>query len=121
MLALCAAFDQRTTGTADVVAWLEVIGDITHADAAQAVKDHYRETRERVMPADIRERVRAMRLARVKDVQDVDLVRDIDPEDTGTWVRVLQARRRAVLDGVPVEQAKAIPATTALKAIGGAA
>jgi hypothetical protein len=119
VLALCAAFDQRTTGAADVIAWLEVIGDLRVEDAAQAVKDHYRDHRERITVADIRDRVRAVRLARVENLEDVDLVRDVDPDDPH-WTRILQARRRAVLDGTPVEQAKAIPARQALRAIGGA-
>lgn len=117
VLALCAAYDSRTVGTADILAWHDVIGDVTFEDAAQAVKDHYRDHRERITVADIRDRVRAMRLARVADIEDVDLVRDIDPDDPH-WTRILQARRHAVLNGMPPAQAKAIPAGQALRAIG---
>jgi hypothetical protein len=117
ILALCAAYDSRTVGRADILAWHDVIGDVAYADAMQAVKDHYRDHRERITVADIRDRVRAMRLARVENLEDVDLVRDVDPDDPH-WTRILQARRRAVLDGTPLEQAKAIPARQALRAIG---
>lgn len=119
VLALCAAYDSRTVGRADILAWHDVIGDVAYTDAMQAVKDHYRDHRERITVADIRDCVRAMRLARVENIEDVDLVRDIDPDDPH-WTRILQARRRAVLDGTPLEEAKAIPARQALRAIGAA-
>lgn len=72
VLAKAAAFDQRTVGEADVLAWYEVIGDLDVADALAAISRHYREHAERVMPADVirivaeieRERRREARLAR---------------------------------------------------------
>lgn len=119
VLALCAAYDSRTVGTSDILAWHDVIGDVAYADAAQAVKDHYRDCRERITVADIRDRVKAMRRARLVNVEDIDLVRDVDPDDP-QWHRILQGRRAALMDGVPLEQAKAIPARSAVLAIGGA-
>jgi hypothetical protein len=38
--------------------WLGMVGDLRYADAVQAVRDHYRESREWLMPAEIRARVR---------------------------------------------------------------
>ena len=52
LLALMALYDNRKAGTADVVAWLKVIGDLQYADCESATLAHYQETRERIMPAD---------------------------------------------------------------------
>jgi hypothetical protein len=59
VLTKAAAFDQRTVGHADVLAWHEVLGRLDRDDALTAVTRHYTESRERVMPADV------VRLARV--------------------------------------------------------
>jgi hypothetical protein len=119
LLAVCAAYDARTVGPTDLDAWEAIVGDVTFADARDAALAHYSESRDRVMPVDIRQRVRAMRLARLENVQDIDLVRDVDPDDPH-WHRILQGRRQALMDGLPLEQAKAIPARSAVLAIGGA-
>lgn len=46
--------------------WLSMVGDLTYADAAQAVQEHYRESRDWIMPADIRRRVKEMRAERLR-------------------------------------------------------
>jgi len=66
LLGLMAMYDYRDIGPADAAAWLKVIGDLPYADAETAVADHYAETRDRIMPADVRQRVKAMRAERLK-------------------------------------------------------
>lgn len=66
VLAKAAAFDQRTVGEADVLAWAEVIGDLDAADALEAVSRHYGETDRRLMPVHIRDQARRVRLERVE-------------------------------------------------------
>ena len=61
VLAKAAAYDQRTVGSVDILAWLEVIGDLDRGDALVAVARHYRETTNRIMPADVRRCVKAIR------------------------------------------------------------
>lgn len=56
LLALCAAFDQRTTGEADVEAWHQVFSLNRECDyelAQKRIIDWYSRERERIMPADI--------------------------------------------------------------------
>jgi len=65
LLTVAAAFDQRTVGEGDAMAWHAVLGDLAFADAKQAVLGYYAETRERIMPADIRQRVREVRHLRL--------------------------------------------------------
>ncbi|MET7795729.1 hypothetical protein [Streptomyces decoyicus] len=58
LLAIAAGLDQRTIGDADVQAWQMVLSDIPFPNAATALRDHYRQTTRRVMPADIVQRVK---------------------------------------------------------------
>jgi hypothetical protein len=58
LLTVAAAFDQRTVGETDVVAWSAVLGKSGFAAARQAVISHYGEQVRRVMPADIRQHIR---------------------------------------------------------------
>lgn len=53
VLSKASAFDQRTIGEADVMAWHEVLADIPVDDALQAVTEHYRECTTRLWPADL--------------------------------------------------------------------
>jgi hypothetical protein len=65
LLAFAASYDNRKVGDAEVIAWLEAIGDLPFADARSAVARHYGETTDRLMPAHVRQRVKAMRSDRL--------------------------------------------------------
>lgn len=65
LLGVAATFDRRTVGESDAVAWAAALHDITLDDAKRAVVEHYRESREWIMPADVRRRVKAAREARM--------------------------------------------------------
>lgn len=54
VLTKASAFDQRTIGEADVMAWHSVLEDIPVDDALQAVSNHYRDSTTRLWPADVR-------------------------------------------------------------------
>lgn len=58
LLAIAAGVDQRTIGDADVQAWQMVLHDIPLESAVAALRDHYRATTRRVMPADIVQRIK---------------------------------------------------------------
>jgi hypothetical protein len=55
---MIAAFNNRTIGEADVIAWQSVLPDVELADAEEAVRRHYAEHTEYLMPAHIRRLVR---------------------------------------------------------------
>jgi len=61
ILAAAAARDQRTVGEADVLAWHEDLADIDYPTAREALRRHYRDSTERIMPAHIRRLARAIR------------------------------------------------------------
>lgn len=96
LLGLAAAYDRRTIGEADVEAWHDVLGDISFADAKTAVKDHYRESNDWIMPAMIRKAVRKIRADRINKAPQVDPPADMTPVETIEWLRTT---RRAIADG----------------------
>ena len=59
LLAICAAYDRRTVGEADVIAWYRAIGDLPYAACENAVVAHYAASRAWIMPADIRAKAAA--------------------------------------------------------------
>lgn len=67
VLAKCASYDRRKTGDADTIAWLQVLGDLAYDDCIAAVIAHYSETADWIMPAHIRQRVKEIRLQRIRD------------------------------------------------------
>lgn len=66
LLTAAAAFDRRTVGMADAMAWQAVVGDLPYDDALAAVRAHYTESTDWLMPAHVRIRVRAMRRDRLE-------------------------------------------------------
>lgn len=109
VLSKCAAFDRRTVGEADAIAWADAIGDLPCRDALDAVAAWYRDHREFVMPSDIRTLVEDIQGARAERVSDEDLTQDVDPRDGRAYLATLQLRKTAIRDGMTVDQANALP------------
>jgi hypothetical protein len=70
LLAFCAAYDQRTIGDADVLAWAEAlespwVPNIDLDEAQEAVVAHYQETTQRIGVADVLKRVKTWRAERL--------------------------------------------------------
>lgn len=91
-----AAFDSRTIGDSDVLAWHEVMGDAPFEEAAQVVKGHYVSSRERIMPADVLWGIGMLHKSRLEKA-DATFVPDCDPDDTREYIRQLREHRRAVV------------------------
>lgn len=54
LLAYIAAFDKRTVGTADVLAWHDVLSDLSFDAAKEAVRRWYADNDGMIMPANVR-------------------------------------------------------------------
>lgn len=80
--------------------WLSMIGDLPYADAAQAVQAHYRESREWIMAADIRRRVRAIRDHRLRAIPDPPPPREA-LNDPAVYSRHLRESAKRIADGKP--------------------
>lgn len=99
VLGVAAAFDNRTVGDADILAWYSAIGHINAGEAREAVIAHYTENTDRVMPAHVLTRVgkiRALRLAHAgpEAVPDVD-----NPDDWRAYQEALREGRWRTANG----------------------
>lgn len=91
LLARIASFDRRTTGETDVLAWHAAIGDLDYGDCEQAVISYFQDSREWLMPVDIRQRVKAMRKDRLNRL--VTGAPDANPDDVNGYLTALRAGR----------------------------
>lgn len=98
LLTLMASYDRRHLSKADVGPWRAIIGDFQFADAWQAVIDHYTESTEWIMPAHLRQRVSAIRQARLDAAGPVEIPEDLadHPVEARAWK---QAAVDAIADG----------------------
>jgi len=108
VLAKCASYDRRKTGDADTIAWYQVLQDLSYDDCIAAVIAHYSDTTDWIMPAHIRQRVKAMRADR--------LSREITPapphelaDEPGRFRAELKANLREIADGFSIPKAIAGP------------
>lgn len=98
LLAQMAAYDYRDVDAVIVGSWLQVVGDLPYDDARAAVLAHYAASSERMMPAHLRQRVRAMRadrLARaIPEAPPAELA-----DQPGRYRQAIQAGIRRIADG----------------------
>ena len=99
LLARAALIDNRKVDTPTVIAWHQIVGDLRYADCEQAVIGHYAETREWIMPADIRIRVKEARHQRIKDAGGVPAPPPELLDDPAAYSAALQAAATALADG----------------------
>lgn len=85
ILGLCASYDNRNTEDAATYAWFRAIGDLPFAECEEAVIAHYSESREWIMPADVRKRARRQQ----RDLADRGRIREL--LDPATYRREVQA------------------------------
>jgi hypothetical protein len=108
LLELIASIDRRKVGLTDRQVWEGLVGDLPAADAQAAVIAYYRESREWIMPADVRSRVRALRQDRLSR----EIVPAPPPEVTdqpGRYKAELQAGIKRIADGFSVQEAIGSP------------
>lgn len=61
ILAVSAAYDQRTVGKADILAWTRALDGLDPNECVEAVHAHHRDSTDRLMPARVRQIVTAQR------------------------------------------------------------
>lgn len=110
VLTKCCAYDQRTIGKADAMAWAEVLADVARDDAMHAVVTWYRDHRERVMPSDIRAIVKSIRDDRIRNgPSEGEMMRGVDPNVSGAeWNRIRRERIAIVAAGKPLTHLRSV-------------
>ena len=98
LLTAAAAFDRRTVGKADAVAWHTVVGDLPLDDCLAAVRGHYTDTTDWLMPAHVRQRVKAMRRDRIDRAIPAAPPAEV-ADAPGRYKAALEAGIRRIADG----------------------
>lgn len=111
LLTLAAAFDRRTIGKADAIAWADALTGLDPNDCAEAIRAHFRDSTDYLMPAHVRRGVRKIRADRVR-AADSSLLdpHDVDPADVGGYLAARRARIAAIASGRAVEREPIVPA-----------
>ncbi|WP_318205347.1 hypothetical protein [Streptomyces sp. SCL15-4] len=118
LLSFAAAFDRRTLGETDVLAWHTVLHDITFDAAKAAVTAHYAVETRWIMPADIRQHVLKARADTAADIQGPGLppeIPDADPDNVPAYLAAVRQQRTRAADG---QELKRRPVAELLAGIG---
>lgn len=100
LLALAAAFDNRSTSEVAARAWAEALNpNVTLVDGKRIVVEHYARTRDWIMPADINAASRTMRLSRLDRMQTPEPPSSLDADDVPAQLAWQRAYRGAIGDG----------------------
>jgi hypothetical protein len=119
LLGFCAAFDRRTVGKADVLAWTTVLADVDFDAAKQAVTAHYANDTRWIMPADIRGTVRHNRADTAADIQGPGLpaeIPDADPDDVAAYLAAVRQQRTRAANGQQLKRRPVAELVAAVKA-----
>lgn len=99
LLGVLAAYDRRTVGDPDVLAWACALDDLRLTDAMDAVHQHYRTSSEWLDPNHVRRLVKAVRADRLERAPHLTPPAHLAdrPEEQNEWLR---RARRLIADGV---------------------
>jgi hypothetical protein len=103
LLTICAAYDNRKPDADQAKAWGMALDGLRFEDCREAIVQHYRGSREWIMPADVFAAVRKTRTSRLEDVAPTPPP-GLDPDDTGAYARWLAVVRQAIADGREPEE-----------------
>lgn len=102
LLTVAAAFDNRKPDADQAHAWAAALDDLPFNDCREAVIAHYRNSREWMMPSDVRAGVKRMRRARLTEYGELPPPpRDLDPENARAYNAWLVTTTKAIADGTP--------------------
>lgn len=111
LLTLAAAYDRRTIGEADAIAWADALHGLNVEDCAAAIRAHYAGSTEWVMPATVRGAVWKLRADRIRAVPSSVLEPvDVDPDDVEAYQAARLRLVRSVADGVQPSPQVLLPA-----------
>jgi hypothetical protein len=102
LLGLMALADNRKAPEDDnarralIAFWLKMVGDLTYPDCAQAVETHYRESRDWIMPSDVRRRVGGMHAERLRLNPPPPVPAELTDDQAAYREALLNGRRRVI-------------------------
>lgn len=100
LLSACAAYDRRTIGDVDVMAWHKALGGLEFTDALEGVSQHYTRTKDWIMPSDVIAEVKIIRAERERQRRSRNLALpsrfEDDAERDSRLARGIEACREAI-------------------------
>lgn len=103
LLAIAASVDNRKPDPDAALAWSVMLDGYRFEDCRDVIVEHYRRSREWLMPSDIINAVRRLRDKRLAEAPAPIPPPDLTPMQTIAWIKV--ARRR-IADGEPVVESE---------------
>lgn len=97
LLGVAAAYDNRTVSEIAARAWAEALAGVELADAKAVVVEHYRRTRDWIMPADVLAGVKAMQRARLAAAPPP--LPSTDPDNVREYLAETRALRAQIASG----------------------
>lgn len=98
LLVLISAYDNRNFNKETTAAWYDLLSPYTLAEGKYAVKKHYAEHPDWLMPSHVRSIIKAERRARLAKVETIVPSR-ADMTDTATELATTKALTKAVASG----------------------
>lgn len=98
LLALISAYDNRNFNKETTAAWYDLLSPYTLAEAKHAVKKHYAESRDWLMPADVLRIIKTERSRRLAKVETIVPSR-ADMTTTAAELATTKALSKAIASG----------------------
>lgn len=98
LLTIAAAYDNRKPDADQAKAWAMALDDLRFEDCRTVIVEHYKRSREWLMPVDVVQGVRRLREKRLADFGPLPAPA-VDPDDTERYQREEARIRRDVADG----------------------
>ena len=98
LLALISAYDNRNFNEETTAAWYDLLAPYTLAEAKHAVKSHYAESRDWLMPADVLRIIKTERRRRLAKVETIVPSR-ADMTTTAAELATTKALSKAIASG----------------------
>jgi hypothetical protein len=102
LLTVAAAYDNRKPDADTAKAWALALDGLRFEDCRDVIVQHYRKSREWLMPVDVIEGVKRLRFKRVAEYPPIQPPPSLDPDDVLAYMRWERETTAAIADGTYV-------------------
>jgi hypothetical protein len=122
LLTIAAAYDNRKPDADQAKAWAMALDGLRFEDCRTVIVEHYRKSREWLMPVDVVMGVKRLRAQRLDDYGPIPAPKGIDPDDKPRYQRARLEMQTRIADGDLVRQEEpepeALPARDVIRELG---
>lgn len=99
LLTIAAAYDNRKPDADQAKAWAMALDDLRFEDCRTVIVEHYKRSRDWLMPVDVRRGVQRLRYERIDAFGPIPEPEGIDPDDKVRYQRARLEMQTAIADG----------------------